>query len=278
MTHHEAIAYARHDLDGAIVHVSRLRRCTGQYPSSKRACESLAVHYVFEGAAVLNVTGHGRIALSAGDLLCLRGSRAMRMDVPDAVHQIVIVLPVARLSRMGWLADAICDLHVPAASIYGPMVSQFMAGLHTQLGRLPLDRQPVLLDILLELLSGVARAQSIPDEPQDDSRLFVRMQAFVNERLDDVTLDPQTIADAFEMSLRSVHSLFARKGHKTAAWIREQRLQRVRRVLLMADDATPIGKIASRLGFSDTSAFNRIFKKRFGVSPGQYRNDQHGKR
>jgi AraC-like DNA-binding protein len=38
-----------------------------------------------------------------------------------------------------------------------------------------------------------------------------------------------------------------------------------------AQSARPIGDIAYRFGFSDAARFSHAFRKRFGVSPSEYR-------
>ncbi|WAT16956.1 AraC family transcriptional regulator [Aurantiacibacter sp. MUD11] len=56
----------------------------------------------------------------------------------------------------------------------------------------------------------------------------------------------------------------------TFARYREARLQ-PRLEQLLADPSLTLEEVASRLGFSDSSAFARSFKRRFGQTPGQFR-------
>jgi AraC-like DNA-binding protein len=52
-------------------------------------------------------------------------------------------------------------------------------------------------------------------------------------------------------------------------WIRQQRLERVRRDLLAAEPGETIAMIAARYGFSSTSVFSRDFRASFGLRPSE---------
>ena len=52
------------------------------------------------------------------------------------------------------------------------------------------------------------------------------------------------------------------------AWQIDRRIQRARQLL---DQELPLAEIAQQLGFADQSHFQRIFKQRVAVNPGEYR-------
>lgn len=60
-------------------------------------------------------------------------------------------------------------------------------------------------------------------------------------------------------------------GDTVFAWLREQRLQRARELLL--DDTLFVQEIAVRVGFTSQAQLSRMFKSRFGQSPREYRTD-----
>ncbi|SCU75789.1 hypothetical protein CNECB9_2540022 [Cupriavidus necator] len=43
---------------------------------------------------------------------------------------------------------------------------------------------------------------------------------------------------------------------------------------LLSNASSPVAEVAARVGFRETSAFHRAFKKWTGVSPGTYRREQ----
>ncbi|MFD3519894.1 helix-turn-helix domain-containing protein [Streptomyces sp. NPDC058653] len=159
-----------------------------------------------------------------------------------------------------------------------------LAGALVQLGRQdsgsfhPSDG-PRLESVVVDLLAAtLAHHLNAEDELPPETRtraLALRIQAFVRHRLHDPDLGPRTIAAAHHISVRHLHSVFRTLGHPTtlAAWIREQRLERTRR--LLADPAhrtTPVHHIAVRCGFTDAAVFSRTFRAAFGLPPRDYRH------
>ena len=57
-------------------------------------------------------------------------------------------------------------------------------------------------------------------------------------------------------------------GYTIHQYIQEQRLKQASR--LIQSDALPLTEICYMCGFSDYSSFFRLFKRRYGISPGQY--------
>jgi AraC-like DNA-binding protein len=66
--------------------------------------------------------------------------------------------------------------------------------------------------------------------------------------------------------------LFERDGTTLTEFVRDQRLSRSRRILLNRQaQHLSISEIAYSVGFNDLSHFNRLFRRRFGCSPGEMR-------
>jgi AraC-like DNA-binding protein len=55
------------------------------------------------------------------------------------------------------------------------------------------------------------------------------------------------------------------------AYVMSQRLERARAALGPLDPPEPISNIAHRLGFGDATHLSRSFRKRYGMSPSEYR-------
>lgn len=102
--------------------------------------------------------------------------------------------------------------------------------------------------------------------------LLAQVRAHIRQHLGDAALNPQLIADAHHISLRSLHRLFEDEETTVAAYVREQRLERCRRDL--ADPALrdrPIQVIAARWGFPDKAHFSRVFRAAHDLTPQAYR-------
>jgi AraC-like DNA-binding protein len=102
--------------------------------------------------------------------------------------------------------------------------------------------------------------------------LVLRIQDFIEDRLPDPELTPREIAAAQHISLRYLHKLFETQDRTVASWIRHRRLERVRRDLEdPVSHERPVSAIGVRWGFPDPASFNRVFRSKYGVPPGEYR-------
>jgi AraC-like DNA-binding protein len=58
-------------------------------------------------------------------------------------------------------------------------------------------------------------------------------------------------------------------GHAPMSYLKRWRLQLAAK--LLQNQALPLSSIAEQVGYESTPAFSRVFKREFGMSPGQYR-------
>lgn len=129
----------------------------------------------------------------------------------------------------------------------------------------------------LAITAGLEVARGSAEET-GDSEVLHRVLAFIEERLDDPSLNADTVAREFFMSTRTLNRVFARRGLTVAAWIKSRRLEAARRALSSAATAeVPISQVALRFGFSSASFFSREFARQFGDSPRQYRKRRTGR-
>src|SRR5690606_7017482 len=69
---------------------------------------------------------------------------------------------------------------------------------------------------------------------------------------------------------------FADNHLTVAAYIREQRLQRLHQLLQTADRNIPLAILAERCGLWNVTNVSKAFRKRFGMSPSEARNGDPG--
>jgi len=98
-----------------------------------------------------------------------------------------------------------------------------------------------------------------------------RIRTHIEDNLDDPALGPGTLAERFGISIRYLHLLFAKEEQTISRWILERRLERCRRELMVSGPHKNITETAFAWGFNDGAHFSRVFKKRYGVSPREYR-------
>ncbi|GAA2645675.1 AraC-like ligand-binding domain-containing protein [Paractinoplanes durhamensis] len=116
------------------------------------------------------------------------------------------------------------------------------------------------------MLAVYAGAPASP--PADPGTLAERVRTFALANLSDPGLCVESVAAALGVSVRQVHKACAAGGFTIAAWIRRERLERIRRDL--ADPALAgrgTAAVARRWGLLDVSHLARQFRAVFGAPP-----------
>jgi AraC-like DNA-binding protein len=105
------------------------------------------------------------------------------------------------------------------------------------------------------------------------TRILRQARAYIEANLSDPTLDTERVAAHCHVSKRYLQAVFAESGHTVNSTIREMRLQRCRTALRShALHRQSVAHLAMHWGFSDLPYFCRVYKARFGQSPGQDRS------
>lgn len=100
---------------------------------------------------------------------------------------------------------------------------------------------------------------------------LARIEAYVRDNLHRRDLDPELIARRCGISVRYLHEIFRDTNQTLGQWIRDQRLEAVREDLQAVAGTMSIAELCFRRGFGDLAHFTRLFKSRFGCTPGEYR-------
>ncbi|WP_294539536.1 helix-turn-helix domain-containing protein [uncultured Rhodoblastus sp.] len=101
---------------------------------------------------------------------------------------------------------------------------------------------------------------------------FVSIRRHIDQNLRSPALDAEALARTFGLSRASLYRLFEPVGG-VASYIRGARLNRAYQDIVATELSNRrIAPVAYRLGFKNLSAFNRLFKQTYGVSPGEARH------
>lgn len=181
------------------------------------------------------------------------------------------LLPLTR----SWRKE-LSAVRFPATAGLGDVTSQLLLQVARNVDDYtPLEAARLSAAALEVLATRLARELDSEDWGTPESRrhaLLTTVQAFIAGHLGDPSLNPQSIAAAHHISLRSLHQLFKDHGLSVAAWIRQRRLEACRRDL--ADPAfadQSVAAIAARRGFASASDFSRSFRAMHGLPPAEYR-------
>ena len=195
------------------------------------------------------------------------GRPSLHSSTASRTYSLIIPRPVAQ----SWFAP-IHDLHglVVGGAAAAPLfaLSARVREMLTGLDQSETDR---LGRVMLELLSiAVLDSRPAPSERLSAENILRRKAAEIIERQLGREI---VVADLCRSVGASRSRLFAafREDGGIQAYVMGQRLDRARAALGQIDPPEPISNIAHRLGFGDATHLSRSFRKRYGMSPSEYR-------
>ena len=138
---------------------------------------------------------------------------------------------------------------------------------------------PLMVDQLVDLM---AVAMGATDEAAEISRVgglrAARLSAVKKEiaaRLQDPELSLPSLAQLFHCTPRSLQRLFEGEGTTFTQYLLEQRLALAHGMLRNPQFmSSKISTVGFDCGFGDVSYFNRTFRRHFGASPSEIRQDR----
>jgi AraC family transcriptional activator of tynA and feaB len=123
-------------------------------------------------------------------------------------------------------------------------------------------------------LLALASATHIPTNRLQSELQLEALLAFCKNNLHYPKLSPHFVAEHLGISVRTLHLRFENLGQTFGSWLLENRLYACGNALRDPFQLTQsISKIAYSHGFNDLSHFNKAFRARFGVSPGEWRHE-----
>lgn len=225
-------------------------------------------------ATVVQDDRQGRVA--SGDLVTFDTTRPYSLDVTGACEVVVTGLPRAVL---GAHAELICRrTAVPLATDSGTraVIAAFLSGLGNHINDLPTTAGAHLADAMVSLLVATF-ADTTAERAEVSTTLTDRITAYVRANLGNPNLSVESVARRHGISPRYLHRLFHQRDFTFAAWIRQERLHRIRRDLLDPTLAhRTVASIAMRWGIRDASHLSRALKAEFGQTAAEIRSVARG--
>jgi AraC-like DNA-binding protein len=218
--------------------------------------------------------------VQVGDMVLFDPSRPYVASlVPDLPAHRLLVLRFPR-TMLSLPSQQMRELHgdrIPGQRGVMALASQFLLNLARHLHELsPADTARLSTATLDLLAEALATALDVADQMPAHARrraLLVRVHAFIRNHLADRSLTPEVIASAHHISLRYLHKLFHEEGLTVGGCVRERRLEQSRRDLADPQLASlPIAAIAARWGFGGPAPFSHAFRRRYDLSPRQFRD------
>ncbi|MFH8596934.1 helix-turn-helix domain-containing protein [Streptomyces rimosus] len=244
---------------------------------SPRTCRAAPKDSVFatllvSGRAVF-FHGGGCFTLGAGDLVLYDTRRSYLLGFPTAMRQLLVDMP------REVFAERCLPGGVPAPLVFGrgapdevPLLRCLETVLAGRFGR-PGTGDAAAERTVLELVRSLAvlRGDGGRGGGEPGTRLLLAKE-HIDRHLADPRLCPEHVANALGISTRQLSRDFRRAGPSPSRYILERRLERARQDL--ADPASArltVADIAHRWGFAGQPHFTRVFRDRFGRTPGEIR-------
>ena len=237
--------------------------------------DELALILVLDGQAQCLYEGGEAAIIGKGGFFLLDGLRPTSMRF---TQQALVQLDLSRA-----MLDAVFPRSIPSpALINAALAKSHLAGLlrdHLQqFPRMAEGLEPTEQLALLDAsesfaVTTIEAAFSTAHNWHEHSNagLFAAAQRYIRRHLVNPDLAPDAVAAAIGCSRATLYRLFAERELTVQGYVRELRLQQFMRLLQKENKAVPIQILAMRCGLYDGSNVSRMFRKRFGMSPGEAR-------
>lgn len=154
------------------------------------------------------------------------------------------------------------------------MFASFLRSMAEQLPALPNAIGQSMSETVLGLLTSTMSIERDGADVQTPlpSVLMARVKQFIQSHLSESDLTIERIAREMRCSKRYLHRVFEDSDCSIERYIWQARLERCRILLACADERRrSISEIAYACGFNSSAHFCRLFKRQFGFSPSEFR-------
>jgi AraC-like DNA-binding protein len=136
-----------------------------------------------------------------------------------------------------------------------------------------------LHDLVALVLDGFVKGGAARNERSISAARLKLVKRDILDRLHDSGLSIDSVARRQGVTPRYIQRLFEAEGLTFSEFLRDNRLDLALRLLSDPDlRDTTVSAIAYDAGFHDLSNFNRVFRRRYGVTPSEIRADALRKR
>jgi AraC-like DNA-binding protein len=242
--------------------------------SAHEDCSSFFVHVQLEGTCCYRERGL-EARLAPGSFCLSRVRRAAEIEWRDAFRCVVIGIPENRLTEVcpDWAQFAATRISGSdgAAAIFVNTVRSLLTHPTALSGSAAKGVGEALIGLL-----GAALGEIADQSECVDSRLEMyhkaRIHKFIRAELNNPDLDIPLIAQTVGLSQRYIHRLFANEPLHLMQSVWSQRLEHCYRELVQNQTVRrPISDVAYSWGFNDPAHFSRVFRKRYGLTPSELR-------
>lgn len=256
-------------------------------PLDKWACEGDELFLVFPKAGVCQVTSPGSaLRVTAGDMIVMSGRSGAKLAplAEDSGSELVFswfsisadsLFPLFAAEEIGFLQNVLQGFRNPKVYFKTvPLIAQCRKLLGEVGSKVDLNHRSQLLRVAAMVLSSELKLwdqKHTGYESAEDHMLRVFEQLSSHQLLN---LSVEELSQKFGCSRRHLSRLFHQRFGLSVATLRmEMRL--LKASSLLRDPGVKVINVAEQCGFNHLGLFNTCFKRRFGMTPGLWRNMQN---
>ena len=259
-------------------------------PAEKWACEGEDLYLVFPESGMGQLSSFAaNLRVNPGDMIVMSGRSAAKLALLEDGGEKELVFkwfatsldslfPLFSPGEVCFLQDVTEQFRIPKVYPKANLLAGNCRQMMWEIGeKLDLVHRSQLLRVVAVLLSSELKfsqqKQTGVGDNADDHMLRVFEQLSSHELLN---LSVEELADRFGCSRRHLSRLFHQRFGLSVATLRmEMRL--LKASSLLRDPGVKIINVAEQCGFNHLGLFNTCFKRRFGLTPGVWRNTLHEK-
>ncbi|MFE4594586.1 helix-turn-helix domain-containing protein [Streptomyces laurentii] len=221
-------------------------------------------------------------AVQVGGLVFFDTSYPLEAEFPDLGGEAVVTilrLPKRSFPLPSGHVDRLLCRPLNSGSVTGALLRHFMAAALRHVDDRSVNENlrlgGIAVDLAAAFLAGHLDSGALLPAETRNRALMTRIDAFIDANLGDPRLTPAAIAARHHLSVRALHALFRTEPNAVMGTVRLRRLERCREALrdpLLKDQ--PISAIAARWGFGSPAEFSRVFRRTYGITPREFRNER----
>jgi AraC-like DNA-binding protein len=255
---------------------SRIRLIRSPETIARSHIDHFAIRLLLSGS-MTGLAGPTEVDAEPGDVFFIDLSQPINLQTSVRGGTTAdITLWISRARLLASISDehALHGLGVKGTSPAGALIGASLRSLAAQADRMNVQEMDALANGVIELTAS-AIAPMLETAAVSGVAVplasYVTIRRFIDRNLKSPELSPEMIAKNFGLSRASLYRLFEPVGG-IAGYIRKQRLNQTFQEITAAEFANQrIGQIAYRFGFKNVSAFSRLFRTTYGVSPREAR-------
>ncbi|HEV2574050.1 MAG TPA: helix-turn-helix domain-containing protein [Beijerinckiaceae bacterium] len=232
--------------------------------------EEIYVGLIVDGFSNLEF-GDQRLALRPGDIYVVDFREPVRAEWLPHRELGLLINRQHVIDRLGQTTRTKPREAFRSRSGFTALFASHLRLLANEARHLSADEQSDVIEVAIQLALLMLRSEPVAPEKLDGTAFMAAARRLIAERLSDPDLTPDQIAAALRCSRATLYRHFERDGAGVVETIRDCRLDSVRDMLI-DEPLASISDLAFRCGFLDQSSFNKMFKRRFGMAPGQVRD------